>query len=121
MTTLSSQTSQSRVSTCVANVIAYIFRKLRCSVLQHIHLPQIIILWETNFPVLLDIAFIHDAVFFFLHVSVFWVSSGVFRAQHGAHFTVTHVDKLFIRFGFIRKKLYLVSPLVIPGNVGYPS
>jgi len=69
-----------------------------------------------------DITLIHDAVFFFfLRVCVFCVSTGVVRGQHGTHFTVTHDHKLFSLFGHIRKEFYLVSPLVIPGNVGYPS
>jgi hypothetical protein len=55
-------------------------RILRCSVLQLIHLLLSIILREINFPVLQDIAFIHDAVVVFLHVRVFCVCTGVFRA-----------------------------------------
>jgi len=43
------------VCVCVANPTAYIFLKVRCSVLKQIHSPQII-LWETNSPVLQDIA-----------------------------------------------------------------
>ena len=86
MTTLSSQPSQAHVCVracvcvCVANPIAYIFRKLQCSVLQQIHLPQIIILLETNIPVLQGIAFIHNVVFVSLYVDMLFVCTGIFRA-----------------------------------------
>jgi hypothetical protein len=38
----------------------------------------------------------------------------------GACFTVTHFHKLFSLFNYLREKCYRVSPLVIPGNAGYP-
>jgi hypothetical protein len=86
---------KSHVYMCVRTRGVYIFRNFRCSVFKHIHLSHIIILvlsflTEGNIPISLhvlvfvltveqDIVLIHDAVFFFLHVCAFCVSTGAFR------------------------------------------
>jgi hypothetical protein len=71
-----------------------------------------------------DIVFIHDAVLFFLHVcvcvcvlrkywSLSWVIWCIFYSD-----TFPQISQSFLLY---KKKIYRVSPLLIPGNAVYPS
>jgi hypothetical protein len=69
-----------------------------------------------------EIAFIHDAVFFLLHVclcalrkywSLLWVTWRTFYIETR--------PQIIQSFWSHTKKTFLVSPLVIPGNAGYPN
>jgi hypothetical protein len=69
-----------------------------------------------------DIAFIHYAVFFFLHVCAFASVVDPF-VRNMAHISLWDISTIYSVFPFLlhnTQNCYPVSPLVIPGNAGYP-
>jgi hypothetical protein len=68
-----------------------------------------------------DIASIHDAVFFFLRVCVFCVSTEVFRGQHGAHFYSDTRPQIIQSFWLYRKQILSGFATGHPEQSGVPQ
>jgi len=69
-----------------------------------------------------DIVFIHDAAFFFLHVCAFAYVVDPF-VRNMAHISLRYISTIYYVFPFLlynTQNCYPISPLVIPGNAGYP-
>jgi len=69
--------------------------------------------------------FIHDAAFSFLDVCAFAFVVGPF-VRNMAHISLRYISTIyyvspFLLYKYNTQNCYPVSPLVIPGNAGYPS